>query len=168
MLEKQVADTILQTNFEVDVGGVTFRVAPPTPATIIRLSDYSTNLPEILTENYLQETLKHGRNSKVLLDMVALLVCGAIPPVRIYSISSIIQNIKYNRRFRKVRRLAMYKGTPRELLVLITKLLGRTEITDFFMLIVSLKSVNILKRTREASPTKTTAFGVQSEQQHSP
>lgn len=161
MVEKKVADTILQSTFEVELGGVTYTVAPPRTATIIRLSELSARLPLIETDEYLTEVLSKGKDAKVIGDIVALLVCGEIPPLRIYNIPSIIAHWKRNRRFRKVRRLSLYSISPRDLMIVLSKILGRQEITDFFTLIVSLRSANILKRTRG-----TTASGRQSEQPH--
>lgn len=161
MVEKKVADTILQSTFKVELGGVAFDVAPPSTATIIRLSELSTYLPLIETEKYLEEVLSKGKEAKAIGDIVALLICGEIAPLRIFNIPSIISHWKRNRRYKKVRRLALHNITPRNLMILLSKILGRQEITDFFTLIVSLRSANILKPTKE-----TIAYGRQSEPQH--
>lgn len=158
MVEKKVADTILQSNFTVEAGGAKFNVAPPRTATIIRLSELVVNLPMIDSKEYLDEVLKKGRNAKVIGDVFALLVCGEIPPLRIYSPVSIFAHFKRAKRYRKAKRHALYRVTPRELMLLISQILGRQEISDFFTLIASLRSANIL---RETKTTPTTASGQQ-------
>lgn len=161
MVERRVADTILQSEFKVEIGGRNFRVAPPTNATIIRLSEMVVNLPDIETDNALEEVLKNGRKARVLGDIIALLICGEIAPLRIYNLGSIFSHFKRGRRFRKVRRAILYKTSPTETLITLSEILKRQEIGDFFHLIASLKSANILKKTRE-----TTQYGQQSKAQH--
>lgn len=162
MVEKRVADTILQKPLEVDVGGVKYRVAPPTNATIIRLSEMVVNLPPMQKSNVFEEVLKGAKNSKIIGDIIALLVCGEIAPLRLYSLRSIFSHFRRGCRFRKVRRKVLYKSSPRDTIVILSQIIKMQEIGDFFTLIVSLSNANTLKPTKE-----TIAFGQPLEQQHS-
>lgn len=160
IIEQKVADTILQTDFSVLIGGVNYNVAPPTNATIIRLSELVVNLPDIETDDPLDEVLKNGRKSKVVGDIIAVLVCGEIAPLRLFNLGSIFSHFRRNQRMRKVKRQVLYKSSPRATLIVLRQIIQKMEVGDFFSLIVSLKSANILKKTRG-----TTVFGQQSEAQ---
>lgn len=158
MVEKKTADTILDSTFRVKIGGVTFNVASPRNSTVIRLSEMVVNLPLIETDNVLNEVLEKARHSRIIADIVALLVCGEIEPLKVYSIISILKHIKRNRKFRKVKRLVLYRCSPGETINVVSTILGRQDVGSFFTLIISLKNSNILKPTREM---KTTVSGQQ-------
>lgn len=161
MVEKRVADTILQKPLEVVIGGAKYKVAPPKNATIIRMSEMVVNLPLMTKKgNVFEEVMTKGRNSKIIGDIIALLVCGEIAPLRVYSLGSIFSHFKRGRRFRKVRRSVLYKTSPRETIVLLSQIIKMQEVGDFFTLIISLNNANTLKPTKEMI-----AFGQQSEQQ---
>lgn len=162
MVEKRVADTILQKPLEVDIGGVKYMVAPPINATIIRLSEMVVNLPPMIKGNVFEEVMEKGRDSRIIGDIIALLVCGEIAPVKFYSLGSIFSHFRWNRRLRKVRRAVLYKTSPRDTILLLSQIIKMQEIGDFFTLIISLNSANTLKPTKEMI-----AFGQQLEQQQS-
>lgn len=156
MIEHKTADTILESIFEVSIGGVTFPVALPKNATIIRLSELVSLLPELQIEektDILNNVLQRAKDMRILGDIIALLVCGEIAPLKLYSLGSMIKHWRWGRRFRKVRRLVLYEMSPRETLSVLQKILARQEIGDFFVLTTSLKEANILKKTRGVGTT---------------
>lgn len=159
-IEKKTADAILDSIFRVKIGGVTFKAAPPKNSTVIRLSEMASELPNIETNNVFYEVLENAKNAWILADIIALLICGEIEPLKIYSIKSILKHWRRNRKFKKIRTLVLYESSPSETVKVMTEVLGRQDVGGFFTLIISLKSANILKQTREM---KTTASGQQSD-----
>ena len=158
MIEKLAADAILESVFRVKIGGETFKVTPPKNSTIIRLSEMVVNLPEVEEGNALAEVLKHAKDSKIMAEIIALLVCGEIRPLKLYSIKSWITHYLRSKKFNRIKNRVLYDSSPGETLKVLATILGRQDVGSFFALIISLKETNMLVRTREM---KTTASGSQ-------
>ncbi|MEG2281741.1 MAG: hypothetical protein RSB93_00770, partial [Rikenellaceae bacterium] len=77
-IENKVADTILQEPQEVEVGGVKYSVAPPTTATLIRVSELVSEMPHIkmTSKNILYEVLNVAKDCRVIGDIIAVLILG--------------------------------------------------------------------------------------------
>lgn len=122
-------------------------VSPPRNATIIRLSELVSSLPE-MEDDMFNELMKKGYKTKVLADITAVLVCGQIKPLNVFNPFSVIKHIIWRKRYKKVKRLAMYDSSPKMVEQALLKLLPYQELGVFFSLITSLKGVNTLKPTR--------------------
>lgn len=157
-IEKKVADTILQKPYKVEVGGVTYEVAPPSIATLIIVSSLIAQLPAIKIDekNVLMESLKVAKDCKVIGDIVATLILGAdnleeemiVVEKRLFGIvrkeSKLIVD---NQRVLSDRILK--KLTPRQVNNTTIDILNRMEVGDFFGLTASLIEVNLTKPTKD-------------------
>ena len=77
MIEREVANAILDKRIEVSIGGEKFKVSPPRNATIIKLSEYASMLPQF-DENVFKSIIEKGYKTASLFDIVALLVSAQI------------------------------------------------------------------------------------------
>lgn len=157
-IEKKVADTILQKPYKVEVGGVTYEVAPPSIATLIIVSSLIAQLPVIKIDekNVLLESLKVAKDCKVIGDIVATLILGAdnleeemvVVEKRLFGIvrkeSKLIVD---NQRILSDKILK--KLTPRQVNNTTIDILNRMEVGDFFGLTASLIEVNLTKPTKD-------------------
>lgn len=157
-IEKKVADTILQKPYKVEVGGVTYEVAPPSIATLIIVSSLIAQLPAIKIDekNVLLESLKVAKDCKVIGDIVATLILGAdnleeemvVIEKRLFGIvrkeSKLIVD---NQRILSDKILK--KLTPRQVNNTTIDILNRMEVGDFFGLTASLIEVNLTKPTKD-------------------
>lgn len=157
-IEKKVADTILQKPYKVEVGGVTYEVAPPSIATLIIVSSLIAQLPAIKIDekNVLLESLKVAKDCKVIGDIVATLILGAdnleeemvVVEKRLFGIvrkeSKLIVD---NQRILSDKILK--KLTPRQVNNTTIDILNRMEVGDFFGLTASLIEVNLTKPTKD-------------------
>lgn len=79
-IEKRVTDTILQrSNATLEIDGNVYPVAPPTPATIILISEQIAEIPEMNldADNILFEVLNKAKYSKAIGKIAATLILGA-------------------------------------------------------------------------------------------
>lgn len=161
MVEKKVADTILEEGKTVDINGATYTVAPPSTATLIRVSELIAKLPKINSEgDVLMESLRVARNTSVLGDIAATLVLGVRKKNRW---KDVFKFFLKHRRWPNVRHLSkeILQLSPSKLNEIIIVHLKLMEVADFFGLTTSLSEVNLLKPTKEVvtQTTETTASG---------
>ncbi len=147
MIEGEVANAILDKRIEVSIGGEKFKVSPPRNATIIKLSEYASMLPQF-DENVFKSIIEKGYKTASLFDIVAILVCGQIRPLQVFSVRSHIKYWRWRRKLRRVRMRAKYDASPSDLENALTKILPHQQLGVFFSLITSLKEANVLKPTR--------------------
>ncbi|MEG2493996.1 MAG: hypothetical protein RSF94_07780 [Rikenellaceae bacterium] len=154
-IENKVADTILQEPQEVEVGGVKYSVAPPTTATLIRVSELVSEMPHIkmTSKNILYEVLNVAKDCRVIGDIIAVLILGDKNRIERKIVA------KYNflgMSFCRQAKLAeelLQNTSPKELNTLAIQLLMNMEISDFFGLSTSLIEVNLIKPTRGVEKT---------------
>ena len=166
MIEQKTAETILQKPFEVQAGGKTYAVARPTFGTLIELSPYVKQLPNVtdvkkedLVPYILSIAEKYG---KIIAKMAALLIIGG-------------QNIVYHKVKRLKSRFLCFKryenvmvsnvdeladelirnASSEEMNRIINLAMGYQDIGFFLSTIISLSAANVL----EATQTEATAFG---------
>lgn len=164
-LETSVADAILQRRKTFTAGGYEYEVAPPSPATLILISELCAELPPLKTdsdENVLQCVLRNAKDLSVLGKIVATLIIGA-KAIREFEQAE-RDEAKSNgfwyfcrkaksRKPSKVDELAewlMENATPSELNAIVVSRLADMQIGDFFGLTASLAVQNHLKATKEA------------------
>lgn len=170
-IEQNAAKTILQEPECVNVGGVEYRVAPPSTATLIMVSQAVSTLPtrKLDRERVFEEGIAvAAETGETLADIVAILILGAKTirgdEERVSTLkASIFWRImgKFgllgNRLIsskERLRKCLLEQISPRELLNIAVRLLGRMQITDFFALTTSLSEINLLKQTREVEMTQ--------------
>lgn len=152
-IEKKVADAILQREQVITLENKKFKVAPPTAATLIMLSECVCELPTFTNDNVLSDVLHNAKETKPLGKALAIMILGA-------------KRIKENKHvrvglFKRETELEWLTNhilnnlTITQLATLITERLAQMQIGDFFALTASLNAANITKPTREAE----TAFG---------
>lgn len=156
-IERKTADAVLQKSYEVEIGGQSYEVAPPSIATLILVSEIVSEMPEMDMEmNALSWSLKYAKDCKFLGDIIATLMLGAkkINEERKEPIFSLFKRLKRKRRLNVREELSkriLEELTPEEVAALAGKLLERMEIGSFFFTINFLREANILKATTTAS-----------------
>ena len=169
-IESKVKQTILQEPIEVTIGGVLYKAAPPSVATLICVSEAVSLLPHIRLEpeKVVDEVLSVAKDCRPLGDIVAILVlgakgltetrrevktvekrrfCGLIKEQEQVEVVEVIDH-KSN-----LAKTILEELSPRELKTLVGTLLEKMEIGHFFGLTTSLIEANLLRPTREVVTT---------------
>lgn len=156
-IETKVAETILQQPIDVIVCSKTFKVAPPSVATIILVSQYVAQLPRVHFDDkkVLEDTLLYGQDCSALGHVVAVLVLGA---KRINSDirkrRGLVARIKRWFGFGKESLLERTAATlledlpPAELNRIAIGIMKGMQVADFFGLTTFLCEVNLTKPTK--------------------
>lgn len=173
-LEGKVADTVLQRVREVEIGGRTYAVAPPTVATLILVSEAISQLPARALDpaNVVGESLGMARDCRPLGDVAAILILGArnCAPVparyerrRAAGIAGLLGRtveVLASPSRDPVNELSariLGEFSPGALHMLIASLLQQMDLGDFFALTTFLSETNILRQTKVV--TEATASG---------
>ena len=146
--EQNTANAILETPEIVNIKGKRYHVAPPTTATLIRISALISKMPKIKLEgNVLETTLANAQDCEVLGEIAATLICGQSKPEP--ETESVLKKIfKYKTQKQKLTESILHQLSPKELNVIISNLLSRLEIADFFAITTSLIDINLIRATR--------------------
>ena len=160
-IEQKVAETVLEKPFEVKVGAKTYQVAPASTATLILVSEVISQLPKVTldTERVIEETLSNAKDCRVLGDIAAILILGAknitekrtAPQIRekrylwglirrpyMDEIEVIIDKKA------ELARELLEEVTPRQLNMIVSDILAKMQIADFFGLTTFLTELNLL------------------------
>lgn len=171
-IEKTVTDTILQRSSDsLDIAGNVYPIAPPTPATLILISEQIAEMPEVRldADNILFEVLNKAKDCKPLGKIVATLILGAkrvnehrtiivdkVVPKRVFRWNKLRWETEYFHKkqvevdeFEHLSTLILEECTNKVLREIATKRLNNMQISDFFGLTTSLSEANLLKRTKE-------------------
>lgn len=155
-VESKVAQTILQESKSIEVGGKTYEVAPPSLATLIKVSELVSQMPEIdtQTDDPITEALRVAKDSSVIADILATVILGAKRIknfkhfIKIWTLGLIGEKDEYD----KLRESLMYDKTPKELSDILTDaLVNRMDVGFFFGISTSLSGVNMTKPTKETT-----------------
>ena len=163
-LETSVADAILQRRKTFTAGGYEYEVAPPSPATLILLSELCAELPPLNAnsdENVLQCVLRSAKDLRILGKIVATLIIGA-KAIREFEQAErdeaknngfwfFCRKAKTRKPVDELAEWLMENATPSELNAIVVSRLADMQIGDFFGLTASLAVQNHLKATREAA-----------------
>jgi hypothetical protein len=157
-IEKRAAETILQKPQEIQIGGKTYLVAPPTMATLILASELIAELPAIKLdrENVMTETLCVAKDCRVLGDILAVLILGAknvrtteeVVEKRLFGLVKDRKQMVVDHQAELAKKL-LDNFPPNEINNLLARLLRTMQISDFFGLTTSLIEINLLRQTRE-------------------
>lgn len=164
-LEEKVAETILQKSDEITIGEKTYKVAPPTTATLILASEAVSRLPKTVLDpqKVVEESLSVAKDCKALGDIAAIMILGA-------------RNLTETRKVRERREKRCLWGffkrhewvevektidrkaelaqellntySPKALNMIVGALLHKMELGDFFGLTTFLTEINLLRPTK--------------------
>lgn len=165
-IQQRAADTILQRRRAVQIGGETIEVAPPTVGTLIIMSEYLSQMPDMANdkERYLFEVIAKAKDCKPLAYAVSALIVGAkhwddeIPNPRLkrrfpWQKKAFIKRRDY------IADLILNELSPAELSECTGKLLNSMEIADFFACTIFLQGAAVGKPTRKMTDTGATPSG---------
>lgn len=168
-LEEKAADTILQRAAIVKIGGKEYEAAPPSIATLILVSEAVSRLPQrkLDDKSIVSECLAVAKDCRPLGDIAAIMILGARHINDKTNDPHTEQKGWFRRLFSRKSNSVTKKEalaqeiidtyTPSELHGLITMLLQRMDLADFFALTTFLTEVNLLRQTKVE--TGTTAYG---------
>lgn len=168
-LEEKAADTILQRAAIVKIGGKEYEAAPPSIATLILVSEAVSRLPQrkLDDKSIVSECLAVAKDCRPLGDIAAIMILGARHINDKTNDPHTGQKGWFRRLFSRRSKTVTKKEalaqeiidtyTPSELHGLITMLLQRMDLADFFALTTFLTEVNLLRQTKVE--TGTTAYG---------
>lgn len=165
-IESKVADTILERTHEVTIGENKYNAAQPTTATLIAVSEYVAQLPQVKLDSndILSESLRVAKDCRVLGDIVAVLILGEgnnrQPATRKKNrFLSFFDKTENDTKQTVLAKEILTTLSPRQLNQVVIDLLKRMEIADFFGLTTSLIEVNLTAATKMEVVEKTTASG---------
>lgn len=157
-VEKKVSETILQKMKEVVIDGVTYKVAPPTAATLILMSEEISKLPnlEMDQNNSVLEVLSNAKDCKNLGDILAICIIGSkniskqkeITKKYFFGLIKVKKIINYDNK-KELANKILNTMSPSELNLMFANLLRGMQIADFFGITTFLIGVNVLKKTKE-------------------
>ena len=162
-IEQRVAETILQKPEEITVGSKTYRVAPPSTATLILASEAVSRFPQLTLdkERVMEDTLANARHCGIIGDILAILILGG-KAVREDSERPRKRWLRLQRREGRKERLArelLEELSPHELQALAVRLLQGIQVSDFFGLTTFLNTINQTRPTKAEVVNATTASG---------
>lgn len=162
-IEQKVARTMLAEPITIEVGKRTFSVAQPTVATIILVSASVSRLPHVKldSEKVVEETLAVAKDCQALGEIAATLILGGEGCKRTERavlkggrrwLWGIFDTRRYGLEVDDPRqRLAdelLNTLSPKELFSLISQILAKLEIADFFGLSTFLTEINLIRPTK--------------------
>ena len=156
MIESKTASTVLQSQIKVRVGTEVYRVAPPTLSTLIRVSELIAKLPKEENQDVLIWSLDNAKQARVIGDIIATIVLGA------NNLDKEVVRVKSFLGFRYKKKVSLYKEIKEQAIrmeyeplsnLLIGLFKEGLDVDSFFLLTTFLRGQNILKRTKEMTPS---------------
>lgn len=163
-IESRVAAAILEKSVsEIEIEGEVYKIAPPSIATLILISEIISKLPvvkKVDKEQIVNSVLYHARFFRPLGNIAAVLILGAkgLTETRKETVEKryLFGLIKRKKEVEKVidRQSILAKQIlenmrPRTLFSIVVQRLQDMEIGDFFAITTSLSEANILSPTKE-------------------
>ena len=149
-IEQTVAETILEQPFEVKVGEKSYQVASASTATLILVSEAISQLPHIAldTEKVVEETLSVAKDCRILGDIAAILILGAKNITEKKKVPQIKEK-RYlcgliRRPYTVEVEITIDKKAELAKELLVSQILSRMQIADFFGLTTFLVELNLL------------------------
>lgn len=181
-IETKVAETILQEPEDVVVGDTVYKVAPPSTATLILVSEAAAMMPQtkLDPERIVDEVLSIAKDCRPVGEFAAILILGAKGLTETRKVVKTVEKTVYEPylfgllkrqrviaetvekdvvidRMAELSKSLLEDLTPRELHNLVARLLSRMQVADFFGLTTFLIETNLLRQTRKVE--ETTASG---------
>lgn len=164
-IENMVASAILEKDIaEIEIDGKIYKIAPPTIATLILVSEIISHFPivekKVPKETMLYHVLHYAKQFSALGEMTAILILGAkgLIEERIETIEKrYLFGLIRRKQERKIiidkkselAKIIMENVRPSVLFDLIVNRFNQLEIASFFGITTSLSEANILKPTKE-------------------
>ena len=154
-IEKITCDAILQNPTEIEVAGKKYVVAPPTAGTLIEVSKYISQLPEIKVKqdgNIVMETLSVAKDFECMGDIIAILMLGKknLVAEKRYLFGLIKYKIDHQKKLANELLLSL---SAEELHELLSTLLKMLKVDFFFATSTFLQEINLLKKTKMSETT---------------
>lgn len=150
-IEKITSETILQDAQIINVKGVEYRVAPPTTATLIEVSKYISQIPDITIDkdgNIIMEVLAYAENCECFGDIVAILILGK--KYLITEEKRFFGLIKKKRNNQKILAQELLLNlSAEELNSLMLEIFKMLKVDFFFSISTFLKEINLLRKTKQ-------------------
>ena len=162
-IESKVARTILQQQEEITIGDKTYKIAPPSVATLILASEVVSHLPQVHLdeEKVIEETLSIAKDCRELGDLLAILILGAKHindkvERREKRCRSLLWGLIRTERSVTITEIAkealsrelLENTTPRDLHNAIAKIILKMQVGDFFGLTTFLTEINLIRPTK--------------------
>ncbi|TXD47333.1 hypothetical protein [Polaribacter sp. IC073] len=154
MIEQKTASAILQRKEEVEINGTTYKVEPPSTATLILVSEQLANLPseKLNQDNVIGEVFKNVENGRAIARSFAIMILGAKEIEKTNFIYRFFRIDKLEKLTNEIMHYEISKYVKEYV-----RIISLMQVQDFFMLITFLKEVNLTKTTKKV--IKTTAAG---------
>ena len=158
--EKKVADALLQREQEITLSGRVYKVAPPSMATLILVSECMAELPDELFAatgddvNLTIEALRSARYARPIGKAIATLVLGAKRIRRDAFLSRFIHWVRRTSKLDCLAQKVLESYPPSELSSVFIQLVSRMEVGDFFALTAFLQGLRVTRPTREADSSR--------------
>lgn len=173
-LEQKTAQAVLQQPIEVEIREKKYKIAPPSIATLILVSEAVSLLPAIRldAEKIVEEVLSTAKACRPIGDIIATLILGSknltetvekeveeqhsrlFGLIRWTSRKTVTETID---RKAELAKELLEELSPQEMYNLFAKALANMQLQDFFGLTTFLTETNLLRPTKVV--TEATAFG---------
>ena len=150
-VESRTSKAILETPTDYSIQGVAIKAAPPSTATLIKISELVSQMPEVRidTDQRVHEALRIARHCKILGRIAAYLLLG-VKGSQVIEERRILGLIPYKKTINAADLAEMILHEPPSFLSdIIIERLNSMETGDFFGITTSLAEVNILKPTKK-------------------
>lgn len=155
-IESKSSKTILEEPTEYTIQGVAIKAAPPSTATLIKVSELVSQMPEVKTdvEQMIYEALRVARKCRIIGKIAAYLLLGVKGEQTIRERSVLgLFSLKKKIDAEELAYLIIHEP-PSVLSQIIVERLNALEVSDFFGITTSLAEVNILKPTNQKEKTE--------------
>ena len=155
--ETKTADAILQRVTEITIGEEVYKVAPPTLATLISVSDELSKLPDEMLEPAREDSsavitaLRTARHAHGLSRAISLLILGAPAPLP-SMLERVLRTFKGDPVEKLARKIEAKHGVS-DLALAFLRLTERLEVHDFFALTTFLSAIRVAKPTKVEQTT---------------
>ncbi len=149
-IESKTSKTILEEPTEYTIQGVAIKAAPPSTATLIKISELVSKMPSVNSnvEQIVYEVLRVARDCRIVGKIAAYLLLG-VTGVQVVSERSFFGLFSYKKKITADELADMLLQEPPSVLSqIIVERLNSMEVADFFGITTSLAEVNILRQTK--------------------
>lgn len=163
-IESKVASAILERPIaSIELDGVEYKIAPPSIATLILVSEIVSTLPQlkpVSSDKIVPSVIHNAKNFRALGDIVAVLILGAkgltetktrkVVKSRLFGLikTETEETVTIDKRA-ELAKIVLDNIRPSVMLNIIIKRLTDMEVGDFFGITTSLSEINLLNPTKE-------------------
>lgn len=158
--EQRVADTILQRDFTISAAGRSFTVPAPTLGTLIMVSEYIGDLPELSDGDNVSDILANAKHGREIAMILAIYILGAKaikeankPDTGRHLFGA--KRISHPTPLEQLAEDIEDSFTPGDINGMFSQLLRETDFASFFVVTTFLREASLTKPTK----VETTASG---------